>query len=330
MGTQIQERDLARPVIQFIEPVESALSYNLSVGAALEELRNRPLKSKIFYFYIVDDQNRIVGVVPTRRLLLSRPNQVLSKIMDSPAKSIPSTASLQEAMELLSRYHLLALPVVDEDGRLLGTVDVQLYSEEVLDLAESRRLHDIFQLMGLSAEQLKYRNTLTGFRHRMPWLLCNIIGGITCAIIAAGFRHVLEQVVLIAMFIPLVLTLSEAISMQSMTLTLNFLRGTRTHWKQLLRQGAWEWKTALLLGMTCAIFVAFASSFWGRGFSSVAVISASLVISMIASSTLGVALPVSLHLVRLDPKVASGPVVLMLGDIITVTVYLGLATWWLL
>ncbi len=156
--------------------------------------------------------------------------------------------TLGEAMEEFAIHRLLALPVVDAGGRLAGLVDVQLYAEEAINLAEANRLADIYQLDRPDRAAASARAGGGFVPRRMPWLLANIAGGLACAAIAAVFHQVLADVLMLAMFIPLVLTLSEAVSMQSMTLTLQYLHGHGTAMRRLRMRLFSEWRTALLLG----------------------------------------------------------------------------------
>ena len=325
----LQSTDLSQPVAKFVTPVTSALRASQTVAQGMEALRSRTIDAKVFYFYVTDDEDKLRGVIQARKLLLSDPQAKIGELMDNAAISIPATATLADAMEYFAVYRLLALPVVDEESRLIGQVDVQLYADEAVDLAEAERLNDLFQFIGLSLQQFKQGSAWVGFRRRMPWLAGNVVSGVLCAIIAAVFKDVLGKVLLLAMFIPLVLTLSESISMQAMTLVLQYLRGPRPPKDRLVARARIEYKTALLLGAGCGVLVAFAAMLWGQGPAPAVVIGVSILCSMFASATVGTLLPILIHSLRLDPKLAAGPVVLMAGDIMTTTVYLGLATLWL-
>lgn len=322
--------DLSRPVRDFVLPVETALPADKTIHQAMEELRGRDIRQKVTYLYAVDAEGRLMGVLNTRKLLLADPGQLVRTVMDPYVISVPDTASLEEAMELFAIHRLLALPVVDRDGRLVGHVDIDLYADEAVDVSETERASELFQLIGLSLEQARRPTAWSGYLMRMPWLMCNVVGGIVCAIIAASFAHVLTRMVIVATFIPLVLTLSESISMQSMTITLQQLRVAQAAWRGLWRRSAGEWRTMMMIGASCGALTLLAASFWGQGMHTAGVIALSVLLSMIAAATLGAGLPIVLHILRLDPKVAAGPVVLMVADILTTSLYLGLAGWLLL
>jgi len=325
---ELQAKDLDRPVREFVSPVETHLQIDWTVQQALDNLRQRRIASPITYFYVVDAAGALKGVLPARKLLFNDPQARLAELMQGSTVSLSQDMTLGEAMEEFAIHRLLALPVVDEQQRLLGIIDVQLYAEEAMDLAEADRLADLFQLIGLTAHQLRHGGVWASFRARMPWLLGNVVSGLICAAVAALFQEVLGRVLLLAMFIPLVLTLSEAVSMQSMTLTLQYLHGVTTPMRRLRMRLLSEWKTALLLSVVSSVLVALAAAFWPHADTvrAAGVILLSIFIAMIVSATLGTVVPFSLHLRKHDPRVAAGPTVLMLGDVIATTVYLGLAT----
>lgn len=326
MANAIGHQDFDRKVGEFVTPIETALRSDWTINQALDVLRQRQIQQQVVYFYVIDADENLQGVLSSRRLLLSSPDAKLADIMDKPVISIPASATLAEAMEEFAMRRLLALPVVDDNGKLLGIVDVQLYAEEAVDLAEATRVNDLFQLMGLSVQQLKKGGVWPSFNARAPWLMLNIGSGLVCAAVAAVFQEVLGKFLLLAMFIPLVLTLSESISMQSMTLTLQYLHGMRSPWQMLKRRFAQEYKTAVMLGAVCGLIVGLAATFWPDSMQPVWIIMLSIFFAMFASASFGTLLPIGLHARKLDPKVAAGPVVLMLVDMVTTTIYLGLGT----
>jgi magnesium transporter len=298
-----------------------------TVDEALCSIRGHRIDEKIFYFYVVDQEFKLKGVVSTRSLLLSRPHMKICDIMEEEIISIKANETLQKAMELLTNQRLLAVPVVDESERLLGIIDIQLYLEEAVDVAQARRSStDLFQVLGLSLEQGKTRSIWATYKNRMPWIFCNMIGGLTCAVISASFEIVLEKVILLAFFIPLVLTLSESISMQSMTYSLQLLHRPRISFRRIMLSIVTEWKMVILLALTSGLIVGATSLLWGEGYPPGIAIALGIIISVTISGTVGAAIPLVLHARKLDPKVAAGPVVLMFVDVFTTGVYLGLST----
>ncbi|HEX2582984.1 MAG TPA: magnesium transporter [Chlamydiales bacterium] len=324
------EKDLSKDLLQFAKPVQTLLPMDVTIGEALTALRKKEIQQKIIYFYVVDERQALKGVVSTRQLLLADPAKSVQEVMEQPVIKLHSKQTLKAALELFAKHPLLAIPLVDENGCLLGTIDIQMITNEAIDIADSRTRLDVFQMIGLSLEDGKKPSLRTGYRLRMPWLLCNVFSGIVCAIISRVFEVVLAKYLLLAFFIPLVLTLSESTSMQSMTQSLLFLRRPRFQWRTAIARGFREWQLTVLLAVSSGFIVGALSLLWGDGIKPSLCIGIGICLSVILSAIFGITLPVLLHRIKLDPKVASGPVVLMIADMLTTALYLSLAAWWLL
>ncbi len=301
-----------------------------SVEEGVEKIRKTPPEKKVVYFYVVDSQGKLQGVVSARALLLAHPHTKIQEVMEPTLFYLEEEQNVQEAMEEFTHRRLLALPVVDKEHKLKGVVDVQVYLEENIDVFKEQRNQDVFQLLGMTFEEGVYKSPWKSYRKRMPWILCNMIGGIACAIVSKVFQLVLGKVLILAMFIPLVLSLSESISMQSMTQSFHILKKQHVSMHRVFARMFSEIRTAFLMSITSGLLVGGLSLFWESGLVVSATIAVGIVISIILSSVIGASIPLILHLYKLDPKVASGPVVLTISDVITTTLYLFLATLWLL
>jgi magnesium transporter len=324
------DHDLSRSALECAIPLETVIPKHFTVEEALQALRKRSINQKIIYFYAVDDAYKLKGVVSARQLLLAEPNLRIEEIMQGSVIKIRSSQSLREAMELFAEHPLLALPVVDLEGKLLGAIDVQMVMQEPINFADERGRSDVFQMIGITLEEKRKISLLRSYRQRMPWLLCNVFSGLICAIISRIFEVVLAKVLLLAFFIPLVLTLSESTSMQSMAQSLQFLRRPRFSWKAIKVRALREWQLVLLLALSLGVLVGSLSLFWGDGILPSIAIGVGIVAGVSCSAIFGIMVPIGLNRLKLDPKVASGPVVLMIVDILATAIYLGIATWWLL
>ena len=181
-------------------------------------------------------KKRLKGVVSTRTLLLKDSELKVSDVMDKTVIRISKEQTLYDAMEYFTAHKLLALPVIDEENRLLGVINVDTYLDEVSKVSHVVTTHEIFQILGLTLEEGKKRSSWQAYRLCMPWILCNVLGGTACAVISRIFEPVLIKVIILAMFIPLVLTLSESISMQSMTQSLQLIRKQKISWSRMLQR----------------------------------------------------------------------------------------------
>jgi magnesium transporter len=193
------------------------------------------------------------------------------------------------------------------------------------DVAEHRAAEDAFQLIGVQIQAARERSPWLGFRSRFPWLICNIMGGIGCALLISRYEVFLESVIILALFIPVVLALSESVSIQSTTITLQSLHKGRITWSVLFRALRREFVIAGLLGLACGGLVALISFSW-KGDGGVAIaVGSSIALAMVTSCLLGVALPMGVRAFRGDPRIASGPVVLAAADIATLLLYFTLS-----
>jgi magnesium transporter len=300
-----------------------------TVGEALAEVQRSKLESRIVYFYVLDEEGRLQGVVPTRRLLLSPPSTPVSEIMVRRVVALPIHASLLEACEMFILHRLLALPITDEEGKIVGVIDVDQYTEEITQLDEQEQSDEIFQLIGVRLAQIRQAPLPILFHSRFPWLLCNITGGVICAFVAGFFENVLDRVIAIALFIPVVLALAESVSIQSLTLAIQFQHRRPAPWPVILRALRTEIPLGLMLGAACGGLVGGLAWLWHGRAVVAACILASISLSVMLAAVIGLLVPALLHKIQRDPKVASGPLALALTDILTLIVYLGLGTWML-
>jgi len=323
-----QREHLDEPITSVARRGVATLREDVCVGEALELIRaqGESLGEKVVYFYVVDSDERLVGVLPTRRLLTSAPQTHLRDIMVRKVLSVPATATIMEGCEAFVMHKLLAFPVVDSDKRIVGVVDVGLLADEALDLAEREETDALFESIGFRISQVRDATSWKAFRYRFPWLLATIASGTICAVLAGFFELTLAQSLILAFFLTLVLGLGESVSIQSVALTIQMLRSVEPSvpWyaKAFLREAG----TALLLGAACGGLVGLIAWMWrGTGLEGF-VIGGSIFLSLCMACFLGLTVPTVLHALRLDPKVAAGPITLALTDIFTLLFYFGLAS----
>jgi magnesium transporter len=302
-------------------PPQVVLKPDQTVATAQTDIRTHAGAASIAYFYVVGEEDKLVGVVPGRRLLTAAPDKTIAEIMIENVVAIPDWATVLIASEYFASRRLLAFPVVNGAGQLCGVVDVSLFTDEVIDLAK-RTYDDIFQLIGVHGTA--QGGAWMAFRDRFPWLLCNIAGGLIAAFIASRFEHLLQEVVVLSLFIPIVLALGESVSMQALTLTLQNLTDGPIVWKRLFASLWKEFKTATLLGLGCAGVVGLVVVLWRGQMLVAGSIFAAIAMSMVIACLLGVAIPSALRVAKADPRIAAGPVVLAAADVVTLLLYFGL------
>jgi magnesium transporter len=318
---------LADAVTDHLRHDVARLTLGQTVGQALAALRARPPETAIYYFYVVDADDRLCGVVPTRRLVLSPLDAPLAGVMVRQVVAIPAGATVLDACEFFIQHKFLAFPVVDADRRLLGTVDVTLYTDELEHLSDAARRDDLFQTIGVHLSGARPVTAGSAFRLRFPWLGCNLAAGTVCALLAGAFEAELQKVVALAYFIPVVLNLAESVSSQSVSLALQLLRGQRPSWAMLVPKLRGELLTGLYLGLGSGAVVALVALVWIGKLGVAGSLLGGIAGGVTVAALFGLSMPILLRLLRLDPRVAAGPIALACADVVTLLLYLNLARW---
>jgi magnesium transporter len=301
------------------------LRQDFTVQQALETIRQKGIGEKVVYFYVVDSQEKLLGVLPTRRLLTAPLDQKLEQLMINRVVAIPHDATILDACELFVMHRFLAFPVVDAEKRIVGVVDVGLFTQEVLDIGERGETDEVFEALGFRISQVRAATPWRAFRLRFPWLLATIGSGTACAVLASAFAATIERSLILAFFVTLVLALGESVGIQSMALTVQALRAVRPSWRWFVSAFRQEAGTAALIGLGCGLVVALIVTVWhGFGMAPV-VIGGSIILALCAASLFGLVVPALLHWLKLDPKIAAGPVTLAVTDVFTLLCYFGSA-----
>jgi magnesium transporter len=320
---------LDEPVVSYIRTDLPLLDRSLTIGEALDVILERGVGEKIVYFYVVDEGNHLVGVIPTRRLLITPRECRIADVMITRMVKLPHTATVYDACEVFALYRFLALPVVDDENRLLGVVDINLFTDEIITLGGQNQTGDIdavFETIGFRLAEIRTATPLAVFRYRFPWLLATIFSGTLCALLAGAFSATLAQALVIAFFMTLLLGLGESVSMQSMTVTIQTLATgapTFSWYRSALKR---EIGSALLLGAGCGIIVSIVAFIWQGATPAVIAIGGSVVVSITGACVLGLSIPTVIHAFKLDPKIAAGPLTLALSDIFTLLNYFIIAS----
>ena len=309
------------------------LNARITVHDALEQIRREGVGERVIYFYAVDDERRLLGVLPTRRLLTAAPETRLEEIMIRRVIALPATATVLDACEFFVLYKFLAFPVVDSERRVVGVVDVSLFRQEMLEASESEEqerashppVDDLFEALGFRLSEVRGASPLRVFRYRFPWLLASVGSGTICAVLAGAFEATLASSVVIAFFLTMVLGLNESVSMQSMTVTIQALRTTTLSNRWFIDTFRREAATAALLGLSCGALVSLIVYVWrGQALAAFA-IGSSIALSLVTACLFGLSVPSLLHSLKLDPKIAAGPVTLAFTDFFALTFYFGIA-----
>jgi magnesium transporter len=317
---------LADLVTTHMRPDATRLFVGQTVHEALDHIQKNPGRGRVVYYYVVDEGDRLRGVVPTRRLLQSGRDQPIADIMVERVIAIPHTASVLDACEFFTLHKLLAFPVVDDDRRLIGVVDIDLYTEELRDIDRRQDSDDLFQLIGVHLTEAAQKDPRQAFIRRFPWLLCNVGGGMLAALLADAFQDV-ATLVLVTPFIALVTAMAESVSIQSVSLALLSLHGRKPTWQTFADKLGFEALVGLFLGAACGLLVGVIAYFWKGSARAGLSLFLGIAGGVAASAAIGLVLPYVLRLLRRDPQVASGPIALTLSDMVTLFLYFNVGRW---
>jgi len=297
----------------------AALRPEQRVDDALASIRAQELDSAIVYFYVVDGDGRLRGVVPTRRLLTAAPDVSVSALMTRASVTLPVSATVRDAAATLVEHRLLAVPIVDELGRIRGVIDASTLGADVSAEVTGRRRNELFQLIGIRLAEPGGR-----FRSRMSALTWNIVGGLIAAAVAAAFDDLLRAVAALALFMPVTLALSESIGMQAVAIALQTPHVTRNRPRLAFIRD--EVAVAAPLALVSASVVAVAAIAWHQHWLFAASVLIAIGVAMTVAATFGTIIPRVLHRFGWNPTVAAGPAVLALADFVSLIVYFSAAT----
>ncbi len=313
--------DIHASVLALMRDTFTCVQPGQTVEQAITDLRRDGVGERIVYFYVVGAGRQLLGVVSARRLLTERPDAVIDSIMDRDVIAIPEQATILDAHDIFHDKRYLSLPVVSADRRILGVVDIDRFTEEDFVPDRSVDAEAIFETIGLRIAQVRVASPFQASLLRFPWLITTIASGFGCALVVKAFQPTLEKSLILAFSLTLVLALGESVSIQSMTVTVQGLRlqePTLRWYRRVLRK---EVISAILLAMACAVAVGLVMLLWMGPIVETTIVPLSIAFTLVLACVYGITVPTLLHAVRLDPRIAAGPITLALTDITAIAIY---------
>ncbi|MGK7873392.1 MAG: magnesium transporter [Xenococcaceae cyanobacterium] len=309
---------------RLMTPEYIALKEHLSANQAQERIRSLASESEVsYYLYITDASKRLIGILSLKDLILASPEQTLGQIMTRDVVYAYTDTDREEVARLIQRYDLLALPVVDREEHLLGVVTV----DDVIDILQEEATEDIYKMGAVQADGDSYfqKSLLEIAKKRTPWLLVLLVTNSITVLILSSYEAVLEEVVALAFFTPLLIDAGGNVGAQSSTVVIRGLSTEELKDKKpsfvILRELITGGMLGIILGIL-VIVVVFA--FLGRGEIGITVGVSLLSITMIAATT-GAALPFLFRFLGFDPALMSAPFITTVVDILGILIYLNMA-----
>lgn len=304
-----------------------ALPEDAQVKEAIEYLQKSANVEMAFYLYVVSKYDHLLGVISLRQLLLVPPETKLRDVMSPDVISVHPDTDQEEAARIVARYNLLAVPVADEQGKLLGIITV----DDVIDVMREEATEDFLKMAGVGTETILAKSTVRNFLTKLPWLFVPWLGQIIAANIINSFQGVLTKVIALAAFIPVVMGMGGNIATQSSTIVSRGLVTGRVNiknfWKVILK----EVIVAVLLGAVYGVMLGVITKLQMGSIPFLTLtVSLSVFCAMIAATVVGSFGPLALQKMGADPAVAGAPLVTTTADIIGLAIYFGIAYFLLL
>lgn len=289
---------------------------------AIRRLQQATDAEMVFYIYVTDKDDHLVGVLSLRQLLTVPPATPLKNIMMRDVMSVAVDMDQEEVARQVASYNLLAIPVVEKNGKLAGIITV----DDVVDVIREEATEDMLKMAGAIEEDSVSKSSSFGAaKLRLPWLFTNLIGSLLSGAILWYFRMTLQEVVAIVSFIPVIAAMGGNVGLQSSTLIIRGLATGVVELSDVRSVFFREVKVGLLMGVACGVMLTAVGWAWHQAFLGM-VVGASLVIAFLVSTSMATIMPVVLKRMGIDPAVAAGPFVTTANDITGITIYLSLAT----
>ncbi len=298
-----------------------------TVAEATEEVRrNAETVEEVFAVFVSDVQGTLQGVVSLKNLLLTLADTPVSDIMDGDVITVTPQIDQEEVARIMQRYDLVSLPVVDASGEMLGRITI----DDIVDVIRDEAEEDIQRMSGMSGSEEPSDSVFRVIRGRLPWLLIGMVGAGLSGLVIGQFENALEQAVILATFIPIVMAMAGNAGIQSSAIVVQGLASGELWASDVARRLGKELSVSLLNGLALALIlgaVVMALPIGGETLELLALTASLSMLTVIVLATLiGATVPLLLHRMNIDPALATGPFITTSNDILGLGVFFLLAT----
>ena len=307
---------------RIMNPSVFALGEDLTVGESITALQNARDVEMVFYLYVVDARRHLVGVTSLRRLLLVSPETPLKRIMTPEVISVRDDTDQEEVARLVASYNLLAVPVVDEENKLVGVITV----DDVIDVIKDEATEDLMRLAGLSGDERVATPPLEALRKRLPWLGVNLVTAFVAASVVALFEGTISRVTALAVFMPIVAGMGGNAATQTLTVIVRGLALGELSWSNARKALFKEAAIGLVLGIALGITAAGVATVTKRDPMLGLLLGMAMICNMLVATVAGTLVPLGLKALRIDPALASSVFITTFTDVVGFASFLGLAT----
>lgn len=298
------------------------ISQNFTVREAVEKLKMfAEFSETINYLYVIDQHKSLVGVVSYRDIILAHETEKIKDIMYSRVISVSADTDQEEVANLFERYDFVSIPVM-ENNVLVGIVTV----DDILDVVIQEATEDIEKLSASGKDIDFDTKAFVAAYRRLPWLVLLLLIGLVSGTIINHFEATLSSVVALAFFMPMISGMTGNTGTQSLAVVVRGLITREADKKTVMKLILREFGVGLIIGITCGILIALIAYIWMGNPVLGFVVGSSLIITLIFGTLAGTIIPLILYRFKIDPAVASGPLITTLNDILSLLIYFGIAT----
>jgi len=326
-----ERRDEVRELISYPEGTVGrimntdfmALPPTTTAQGAIDKIRERGELEAFFYLYVVDDANKLVGVVPIRNLVIAPPDRTLREMMIADPIRADVFMDQEEAARLVAKYELLALPIVDEGGHLEGIITV----DDVIDIIDEESTEDMYMMAGLAEEDRVFTPVGRSVRMRLPWTIVNLLTATLAASVVGFFEGTLSEVIALVTFMPVVAGVGGNGATQTATVIIRAIAlgelEYASAWRAVLKQVS----VNICLALVAGLIIAATALLWkGNPFLGLVLACAMIINLGLVAGLSGAVIPLLLKALKFDPALGSGIIVTCLTDAFGFLSFLGLAT----
>ncbi len=290
-----------------------------TVDEAVEAVRaNVEEAGDLHFVYVVDDDNRLVGSLSLEKLILARPDTPVSNLVDRDLHSVATDVDQEEVAQMFKRYDLISLPVVDDQGTLLG----RILHDDAVDVIEEEAEEDILRMAGAEEPELVYTNRIFKIASaRLPWLLATVAGGLLSGFLLWQFKVSFPEMLALMTFIPVIAAMCGNVGTQSSTIVVRGFATGRVDFDNLGRFLTRELAIGIIMGIVCGLVVGLSAHIWHGNSMLGWTVGVAMSAAITVSAMMGVLVPVVFRLMRIDPAIAAGPLVTTGNDVIGITIY---------
>ena len=307
---------------RIMNPDVFALSEDLTAGEAIEALQRSRDVEMVFYLYVVDQRRHLVGVISLRRLLLVSPETPLKRIMTADLTTARVDTDQEDVAQLVASYNLLAIPVVDDENKLVGIITV----DDIIDVIKDEATEDIYRMAGVSSDEHVFTSARESLQKRLPWLGVNLVTAILAALVVRLFQSTIDQVVALAAFMTIVASMGGNAATQTLTVVVRGIALGELTWsnsrKTLVKEAMVGIGNGLILGLVGAgvAWWVVGNPYFGG------ILALAMVINLLVAAVAATLIPIALRALRIDPALASSVFITTLTDMFGFFAFLGLAT----